>query len=303
VKERFEGTTGQRLLVEALKTQKMVAGDSALAEELATLGELRAVKAGEMIIQQGSADNDIFFILTGSFNIVVNGQVIAKRIPNDHVGEMAAIDSTQPRAATVIASEDSVIYQLAEPNLADLGNRYGAIWRFFGKELVKRLAQRNALVIPKRSKIRVFILSSTEALFIAHEVQNHFALDNFAVVIWSDGVFRASRYAIESLEKAVDDSDFAIAIAQPDDVTESRGQMKPSPRDNVIFELGFFIGRLGRKRTLLLEPRGEEVKLPTDLSGLMAIGYPPGEPPDMASLLGPACHQIRKIINELGPRD
>lgn len=303
MRERFEGPAGHRLLVEVLKTQKMVAGDVALAEELATLGEVRAVQAGEIIIHQGAADNDIFFILTGSFNIVVNGQVLAKRVPNDHVGEMAAIDPTQARSATVIASEESVVYKLSEPHLADLGNRYPAIWRFFGKELVKRLAQRNALVTPKRTKIRVFILSSTEALGIAREIQNHFARDNFSVVIWTDGVFKASSYAIESLEKAVDDSDFALAIAQSDDITHTRGQAKPSPRDNVIFELGFFIGRLGRKRTLLLEPRGEEVKLPTDLSGLMTIGYPSGEQQDMSSLLAPACHQIRKIINELGPRD
>jgi predicted nucleotide-binding protein len=43
----------------------------------------------------------------------------------------------------------------------------------------------------------------------------------------------------------VDASDFAIAIAQPDDVTKTRGKRKNTPRDNVIFELGFFMGRLG----------------------------------------------------------
>ena len=49
---------------------------------------------------------------------------------------------------------------------------------------------------------------------------------------------------MESLERELDQSDFAIAIAQPDDLTESRGEAKPTPRDNVIFELGFFMGRL-----------------------------------------------------------
>ncbi len=61
-------------------------------------------------------------------------------------------------------------------------------------------------------------MSSTEALHIAREVQSHFEHDSFSVVIWEDGVFKASSYAIESLEKALDDSDFAIAIAQPDDL-------------------------------------------------------------------------------------
>jgi CRP/FNR family transcriptional regulator, cyclic AMP receptor protein len=101
----------------------------------------------------------------------------------------------------------------------------------------------------------------------------------------------------------VDDSDFAIAIAQPDDFGEIRGEAKHVLRDNVIFELGFFIGHLGRKRTLLLEPRDKEVKLPTDLSGLMTIGYRDGGPSDLPSLMEPACNQIRKIINDLGPRN
>ncbi len=93
LKERFEGNGGRRLLVEALKTQKMVAGNAALAEELADLVEVMAVNAGEKIIVQGASDNDIFFILTGSFRIVVNGrQVTAKRQAGDQVGETSAIE-------------------------------------------------------------------------------------------------------------------------------------------------------------------------------------------------------------------
>ena len=302
MKERFEGAAGRRLLIDALKTQKMVAGNSGLAEELASLVEVVEIKAGEKIIHQGTSDNDIFFILTGSFNIVVNGKVVAKRVANDHVGEMGAIEPAQARTATVVADEDSVVCKLSEPQLSDLGQRHADIWRYFAKELVRRLAQRNAFVNPTRENIRVFIMSSTEALDIAREVQSNFAHDKFSVVVWTDGVFTASTYAIESLEKAVDDSDFAIAIARPDDLTNMRGEAKPVPRDNVIFELGLFIGRLGRKRALLLEPRGEKVKLPSDLSGLMTIGYKYGEPKELPSLLGPACNQIRKIINDLGPR-
>lgn len=37
--------------------------------------------------------------------------------------------------------------------------------------------------------------------------------DHFPVEIWMDGVFQAASYAIESLGHAVNNSDFAIAIA------------------------------------------------------------------------------------------
>ncbi|MDD1820524.1 nucleotide-binding protein, partial [Pseudomonas aeruginosa] len=78
---------------------------------------------------------------------------------------------------------------------------------------------------------------------------------------------------LESLEEQLDECDFAIAIAQPDDSVTMREETKNTPRDNVIFELGLFVGRLGRARTFLLEPRGDEVHLPSDLKGLTTIGY------------------------------
>ena len=56
LKERFEGDAGRRRLIDALKTQKMVAGNSALAEELASLVEVMEVKTGETIIRQGTSE-------------------------------------------------------------------------------------------------------------------------------------------------------------------------------------------------------------------------------------------------------
>jgi len=218
---------------------------------------------------------------------------------------MAATAPYLPRSATVIALEDSVVCKLSEPHLAKLGEQFPNIWRHLAQDLAQRLMQRNALVAATRTKTRVFVICSVEALEIARTIQSAFQHDPFIVVIWTDGVFRASQYAIESLERELDQSDFAIAVAQPDDRTESRGQSLLSPRDNVIFELGFFMGRLGRHRTLLVEPRGEMdgVKLPTDLSGFATVRYRHVDGGNLAASLGPACHEIRRIINEFGPNN
>ena len=150
-------------------------------------------------------------------------------------------------------------------------------------------------------KIRIFIISSAEALEIARTIQNAFEY-YFTVVVWTDGVFRASWYPIESLERQLDQSDFAIAVAQPDDVTESRGISSATARDNVIFELGMFIGRIGRQRSFLVEPRSEEVKLPSDLSGITALPYK-YDPDDLTAAVAPACNRIRKIVRDLGPNN
>ncbi len=300
--KRFEGKTGRKILVETLQEQKIVAGNTALAEQLADTAALLEVKVGTEIIKQADNDNDIYLIIAGSFDIVVNGRKVARRFPNDHVGEMAAIQPTQRRSATVVAAEDAVVCKLTEPELTVLGQEHPNIWRFFAKELARRLEQRNTLVTSVREKISVFIISSVESLAIARTIQNAFDHDPFKVIVWTDDVFRASWYPVESLECELDQSDFAVAIVQPDDITQSRGATVPSLRDNVIFELGLFIGRLGRQRSFLVEPRGEEVKRPSDLSGITSITYK-YDSKDLPAALGPACNRIRDIINDLGPNN
>jgi CRP/FNR family transcriptional regulator, cyclic AMP receptor protein len=302
MKQRFEGEAGRRVLIDSLKSQKIVGGNQALAEEISAVGELLEIAKDTAIIEQAAHDNDVYLILAGAFTVLVNGKKIAMRAPNDHVGEMAAIQQAQLRSASVVASEPSVIFKLTEPQLAALGGKYPEVYRAIAKELAIRLMQRNFLITAAREKIHLFIISSTEALPIARAIQNAFENDPFTVVIWTDGVFRASQYPVESLEKQLDQSDFAIAIAQPDDSTQSRDRAFLTPRDNVIFELGFFMGRLGRHRSLLLEPRGEEVKLPSDLTGITTISYKYG-PTNLAATLGPACNRIRDIITELGPNN
>ena len=65
------------------------------------------------------------------------------------------------------------------------------------------------------------------------------------------GTFKPSITFIEALEEELAQSDFAVLTLTPDDQTESRGKVSMAPRDNVLFELGLFMGRLGRNRTLL----------------------------------------------------
>lgn len=299
--ERFEGGSGRQNLIEALCNQKIVAGNLALAEEIANLGSLMEVSDGLTIIEQGAEDNDVYLIIAGAFDILVNGRKVARRFADDHIGEMAAIQPTQRRSATNIATEKSVLCKLTEPQLSEIGRKYPDIWRLIAKELARRLEQRNAHVTATHDKIRIFIISSAEALEIARTIQNAFEYD-FIVVVWTDGVFLASWYPIESLERQLDQSDFAIAVAQPDDITLSRGGSSFSARDNVIFELGLFIGRIGRQRSFLVEPRGEEVKLPSDLSGITALPYK-YDPKNLAATMGPACNRIRAIIRDLGPNN
>ena len=65
---------------------------------------------------------------------------------------------------------------------------------------------------------------------------------------------------------------FAVVLLTPDDVGASQGNetnLKPRARQNVIFEFGYFIGRLGRNRVCALT-KGN-VEIPSDYDGVIYI--------------------------------
>jgi len=90
-------------------------------------------------------------------------------------------------------------------------------------------------------------------------------------------------------------------ILSSDDLVTSRDLETFSPRDNVIFELGLFMGRLGRSRTFIVCQHNTAIKIPTDLSGVTTATYEwPREDGSHEGALGAACDKIRKVIRELG---
>lgn len=301
--ERFLGEQGKRVRIEVLLRQKIVAGDRSLAEELAEIVELVEQSQGSTLIEQDASDNDAYLILSGTFDVVVNGRIIGRRLSGDCVGEMAAVEPIQRRSASIVAAEDSVVAKLTEQDLTNIASRYPHIWRNIASELARRLVQRNKLVRRTHDQMRVFIISSAESLPIARIIQDAFSRDPFLTVVWTDGVFRATSYTLQALEDEVDQSDFAIAIAHSDDTIASRGNDWPSPRDNVVFELGLFMGRLGRARAILMEPREEKLKLPSDLAGVTTISYRFEQGANAEALMAPACNELRKHILRLGPNN
>jgi predicted nucleotide-binding protein len=76
---------------------------------------------------------------------------------------------------------------------------------------------------------------------------------------------------IEKLERHSDAS-FAVVLLTPDDVGAvgtQRDNLHPRARQNVVLELGYFLGRLGRNKTCALLVSG--VEIPSDYSGVVYI--------------------------------
>ena len=153
-----------------------------------------------------------------------------------------------------------------------------------------------------RNRPSLFIGSSKEGLEIAKHIQ--VLLDHSCeVTIWSQGVFGLGLGTLESLVSAIEKFDFAILVLTPDDMIVSRETQVPSPRDNVLLELGLFIGGLGRNRTFILYNRDNILKLPSDLAGVTAVTFQPHESGNLQAALGASCTIIEDTIERLGLRE
>lgn len=78
------------------------------------------------------------------------------------------------------------------------------------------------------------------------------------------------------IEKIEQNSDvgFAVVLLTPDDVGALKGDesnLQPRARQNVLLELGYFIGLLGRARVCAL--RCDDVEIPSDFAGNLWIDY------------------------------
>jgi predicted nucleotide-binding protein len=148
----------------------------------------------------------------------------------------------------------------------------------------------------------MFIGSSSEGLKVAEHVQLLMERDCEAE-IWSQGVFGLSQGTLESLILALERFDFAVLVLTADDLVVSRGATRPAARDNVIFELGLFIGALGRQRTFMVYDRTAPPQLPSDLHAITAAEYSPHASGNLEAALGPACRRIKNEVSRLGRRD
>jgi predicted nucleotide-binding protein len=82
----------------------------------------------------------------------------------------------------------------------------------------------------------------------------------------------SGRTLISKFREESTDIAFAIVLMTPDDVGGlARNKLKPRARQNVIFELGFFIGKLGPNRVCALV--SGEIEKPSDFEAVVYVEY------------------------------
>lgn len=316
--QRFSGPDGQRRLTEAFAAQAIVNGNQSLATALSQAAFVEVHAEGKAIISQGGTDTDFYLILVGSVDVERNGRAKRVRHAGAHFGEMSLIDVHAKRSATIRAREETVVARIPEAAFTEIAADHAKLWRCLAVEIAERLRQQLADAPSKNDKPVVFIGSSYEARDIANAIQSGISSDDVVVNTWIKGVFEASATNIESLEESVRNSDIAVLVMAPDDTLRSRGRIEYAPRDNVVFELGLFMGALGRTRVFMVRPTSWPTKLPglrgwlnffgrkpmrvpTDLLGVTPLTYDPGVI-DLGARLHPVCKALALSIEKLGSK-
>ena len=117
----------------------------------------------------------------------------------------------------------------------------------------------------------VFIGSSTEALPIAKRIKTIIEANDDKAIVWQDA-FLPGQMLLPNLVGLVETYDFGVFVFSPDDVVTSREKSEGAVRDNVLFEVGIFMGGLGVERSFIVEVQKNiksKAHIPTDLQGLI----------------------------------
>jgi len=146
-----------------------------------------------------------------------------------------------------------------------------------------------------RLKPKVFIASATEDLALANAVFTELE-GELDPTVWDQDLFAPSSYVIEGLEQMSANFEYAVFILSPSDERLSRSHTSRIPRDNIIAELGFSVGAIGRARTFVLVPRDEPLDLPTDFLGFITLKYTTRGDGNLRASVRTACTRIRQVV-------
>jgi hypothetical protein len=138
------------------------------------------------------------------------------------------------------------------------------------------------LVGEMSGKEREIKMAPTNKIFVVHghdqEMKQHVArilskLGLNPIILHEQP--NAGKTIIEKFEHNAEVS-FAVVLLSPDDIAYQAGSdakhARPRARQNVVLELGYFVGELGRDRVFSLK-RGDELELPSDLAGVVYTAY------------------------------
>jgi hypothetical protein len=127
-------------------------------------------------------------------------------------------------------------------------------------------------IVKSNNRPSIFIASTTEAIKkkTPQKIKEYFAKEA-DVDLWSENIFTAEKSYLSVLLNRASFYDYGIILLTPEDQGIIRGTKYKVPRDNLLFELGLFMGRIGSNRAFMIAE--ETVKILSDFEGIDIAKY------------------------------
>ncbi|TRW94303.1 cyclic nucleotide-binding domain-containing protein [Paracoccus sp. M683] len=106
--ERFSCEEATYEIRRILADNPAINGDAEVMDRFVAEGEVSYFRRGQVLIEQGAQDDNVYFLLSGSVDIVFGNSLGSIREAPNQVGELAATKPGVPRSATVVAHTGEV---------------------------------------------------------------------------------------------------------------------------------------------------------------------------------------------------
>jgi predicted nucleotide-binding protein len=265
--ERFKGQEGRRRLVEVLRNQELVLQNGALAEELAKHAKLEGFEKQQEVYLAGQpGSNKLYFVISGAFDLIIGDTCVKVLKPGQAVGEFPILNPSLNYTVTIRGHEPGVMATLVEDQFLSTADKHPEIWKNMAKMLVSRLYSTYENLPPANKN--VFMVHG-------HDETTKYQLSDFLRQLGLNPVIlheqnNLGKTIIEKLEHYAGQANFAMVLMTPDDESADG---KWRTRQNVIMELGWFMAKLGRSRTMILHKGQSDIEIPSDIKGLIYLHF------------------------------
>jgi predicted nucleotide-binding protein len=264
--DRFKGQEGRRRIVEVFANQELVLQNLDLAQKLADASKLKEFnEQQELYIAGQPGNNKLYFIVSGSFDLLIKGVSVAVMKPGQALGEFPIVDPSLTYTVTIRAREPSVVAIIPESQILSIAEQFPVIWKNMAKMLIARLHETHEHISAPR-KPCVFIGHGRSSIWA--RVQLFLEHDCHLQVVSYESEPRAGESIVPVLEDMLGKATFAVLVLTAEDETSEGGKRA---RQNVVHEAGLFQGVLGFHRAILLIQKGLEEF--SNVHGLQHISF------------------------------
>lgn len=132
---------------------------------------------------------------------------------------------------------------------------------------------------PKQSQVR------SNQVFVVHGNDNEMKQEVVQTLqkLELDPIVLHEANQTQTIIKKIEDNpqvSFAVVLVSPDNLTyikeETPNEAKPVANQNIIFELGYLLGKLGKQNVTAIYRKAKDFKIPNDYSGVFWIEYKNG---------------------------